>query len=341
MFWKDTESNCKFFRYEYLVNWRSHGIVNDPFYDASRWYDDVITNGTNIYPNQDLSNISKQKVTSVGSKSTLFFDQSSKFPRFKLGLTDNKRCIKIPKADYIVVSGDANVRTSDKYYVVIEDSNTMYFVLQDEWDTWFGGRLSDFETQLLGYHNFTSDAKVIYKGKIQSYTKDSLYLAKYVNGEYTVPFITDNDLDKLCCNMCPEPTYEEFLSIIDMLNSDDASIVQLGIKMLVGYNVEKYKLSFRLILQTRANWYTYCRNLVACKQLMETLGINQYYINDSFSYGSSHCQKAGETYTAEDVAIAKKLAYMFIKEDIQRYANNNYFNNSFIWLPDERTIKLE
>ena len=53
--------------------------------------------------------------------------------------------------------------------------------------------------------------------------------------------------------MCPEPTYEEFLSIIDMLNSDDASIVQLGIKMLVGYNVEKYKLSFRLILQTRTN----------------------------------------------------------------------------------------
>jgi hypothetical protein len=53
--------------------------------------------------------------------------------------------------------------------------------------------------------------------------------------------------------MCPEPTYEEMLSLLDMLNSEDASIVQLGVKMITGFNVEKYRLTFRLILYTRKN----------------------------------------------------------------------------------------
>lgn len=53
--------------------------------------------------------------------------------------------------------------------------------------------------------------------------------------------------------MCPEPTYEEFVSILDMLDSQDASVVQLGTKMIAGYNVDKYKLSMRLILTTRSN----------------------------------------------------------------------------------------
>lgn len=51
--------------------------------------------------------------------------------------------------------------------------------------------------------------------------------------------------------MCPEPTFDELCSIIDMLNSDDAAVVQLAIKTLSAYDVAKYKLTFRLILHTR------------------------------------------------------------------------------------------
>ena len=85
------------------------------------------------------------------------------------------------------------------------------------------------------------------------FDKDSLYLARYALGSYNLPYITDNNLDKVICDMCPEPTYEEILSLIDMLDSEDASVVQLGVKMLTGFNVEKYKLTFRLILYTRSN----------------------------------------------------------------------------------------
>ena len=86
-----------------------------------------------------------------------------------------------------------------------------------------------------------------------SYGKDTVYLAKYADGDYTLPYITDNELDKAICGMCPEPTYDEIMSVIDMLNSDDASIVQLGVKLIAGFNVEKYKMTFKLILYTRSN----------------------------------------------------------------------------------------
>lgn len=300
----------------------------------------MITNGY-LFPKLDLSNIDNLKVTSLNPESTLYFDAGSGFPRFKLGLTDNKRCIKIPKANYIVVSGEVDYCTTDDQYVVMQDDEDTFMIEKDDWDTWFGGLLTNFMSQVQPYYTFKGNVHIIYTGRIQSFSAKSLYLAKYATGEYTVPFITDNDLDKICCNMCPEPTYDEFISIIDMLNSDDASVVQLGIKMLAGYNVEKYKLSFRMILCTRRNWFDWSKNLVACKQLVDTLGITRYDVYDNFVSGCNRIQRTGENYTVEDIAIAKKLAYRFIRNDIQRYAQQYYFSREYEWLPDEKTVELK
>lgn len=341
MKWKETDIECQLFNYNNYNYYKVNNKVGDPFYVPSWWYG-VISRGY-IYPKLDLSNVETNKVTSINAGSTLFFDKGSGFPRFKLGLTDNKRCIKVGKADYVVVSGEAEFKTTDEEYVILEDDDSdqrLYFVKYDEWKIYFNDSLAFFVNALVGFHNFTN-VKVIYKGKLQSFEKSSVYLAKYALGEYTIPYITDNDLDKICCSMCPDPTYDEFLSIIDMLNSDDASVVQLGVKMLAGYNIEKYKLSFRLILCTRKNWYNWSRNLVACKQLIETLGINNWDIYDNFAGGAYRCERDGESYTIEDLAIAKRLASKFIREDLQQYLQNYYTSRNYTWLPDERTVELK
>lgn len=342
MKWKDTGVECKLFNYNNYNYWRVNGRTGDPFYEPSWWYE-VFTRGF-AYPKMDLSNVQNNQVTKLNAESTLFFDPGSGFPRFKLGLTDNKRCIKIGKADYIVTSGAVGYKTTDSEYVVLEDNDpdqNFYFVKYEDWKIYFNDSFSNFIHNLQGFHDFTQDVKIIYKGKIQSFEKDSVYLAKYATGEYNIPYITDSDLDKICCNMCPDPTYDEFLSIVDMLNSDDASVVQLGIKMLAGYNIEKYKLSFRLILCTRKNWFNWSRNLVACKQLLDTLNISSYDVYDNFVSGCYRCQRSDETYTLEDIAIAKNLAAKFIKEDLQRYVNNYYVDRNYIWMPDERTVELK
>lgn len=339
MQWKDTGIECKFFNYSTFNYWRNAGRTGDPFYESS-WHAGMLSRSF-LYPKQDLSNIDNLKTTTINPESKLFFDQSSGFPRFKLGLTDNKRCIKVPKADYIVVSGEVNYSITPEQLVVIQDANGVYIIDWDDWVMFFNSDFHRMKAQLSGFHNFETDAQIIYIGRIQSYAKDSLYLAKYASGEYTVPYITDTDLDKICCSMCPEPTYDEFLSIVDMLNSADASVVQLGIKMLAGYNVEKYKLSFRLILCTRRNWFDWSRNLVACKQLLDTLKIDTYRIYDNFANGCGNAQRSGETYTAEDIAIAKKLAAKFMQEDLQNYLNRYYLSRDYQWLPDEKTVELK
>lgn len=339
MKWKETDIECKFLNYNTYIYYRNQGRTVDPFYESS-WHSGMISGGY-LYPKHDLSNIDNLKVQTINPESKLYFDPGSGFPRFKLGLTDNKRCIKVPKADYIVTSGDVDYSITPDHYVVLKDSKGVYIIDLDDWNTWFGGRLNICKSQMNGFHDFEQDLQVIYSGKIQSYGKKSLYLARYAEGIYTVPFITDNDLDKICCGMCPEPTYDEFLSIIDMLNSDDASVVQLGVKMLAGYNVDKYRLSFRMILCTRRNWFEWSRNLVACKQLIDTLQIGRYDIYDNFVSGCNRIARPGETYSAEDIAIAKKLAYKFIKEDVQKYVNNYYFSRDYQWLPDEKTVDLK
>ena len=338
MQWKDTDIACKLFDYNTFKYYQANGRYADPFIKPRWWYDGY-TSGY-IYPNKDLSGIKKLQTTTINPQSTLYFDSGSTFPRFKLGLTGNKRCIKIPKANYIVVSGATNYKTSENDYIVLQDDRGIYLVRYDEYKIYFRDNFTYFVDTLKPYIPFKEDLKIIYTGKIKSYEKDSIYLAKYADGEYTVPYITDIDLDKVCCNMCPEPTEQEFLSIIDMLDSEDASVVQLGVKMLAAYNIDKYKLSFRLILCTRRRWFEWSGNLVACKQLMDTLGINRYNIYDNFANGCRGAQRGNEKYAIEDITIAKKLASKFIKDDLQNYLNRYYANENYTWLPDEKTVEL-
>ena len=85
-----------------------------------------------LYPKKDLSQISKLEAKTVQPESVLYFDPGSGFPRFKLSLTDNKRCIKLDKANYIVVSGKCEYQSPEETYVILEDDKLFYFVNKDD-----------------------------------------------------------------------------------------------------------------------------------------------------------------------------------------------------------------
>ena len=65
-------------------------------------------------------------VKSIPNKSKLYFDKSSKFPRFKLEQTEYKRCIKIDKADYIVSKAEKPNLYSMRYNCIIETPDGYY-----------------------------------------------------------------------------------------------------------------------------------------------------------------------------------------------------------------------
>lgn len=338
MKWRDTDKKVVFFN-EHTFNYnRSYCKYDYPFRD--RWYYTNLHQNGFVYPRKDLKNIGTFETKTLKPESKLCFDPGSGFPRFKLALSDSKRCIKVDKADCIVVSGDNDVKISEYSWYVLEDDNTVYFITEDNWNNYFGG-FTSFKNMLMPYVNFEGNLSLTYTGVIASYTKESLYLAKYADGIYTKPFITDKELDKIICKMCPEPTYDEFESILEMLNSEDASIVQLGVKMITGYNVDKYKLSMRLILCTRLNWYLYTKNTVGTQQLMQTLGLTQYQIKEDFSDGVRTIQRKNEVYEAVDVAIAKKLSTKMVKDWLQETYQRYLLQYDYEWLPDERKVELK
>ena len=254
-------------------------------------------------------------------------------------MTTNKRCIKPAKADYIVVSGKSDYQYSSGRYAVIEDDTCVRLINENSWGILFGQKLEILVNLTNGIVPW-SNPKLVHFGEIYGYNKDNVYLAKYATGEYTLNYITDNDLDKLVSNICPEPTYDELESVLDMLNSEDAATVQLGVRMIQGYNVDKYKMTMRLILCTRSNWYLFTKNTVGTKQLIESLGINRYNIADDFYSGSRYACKNGESYTVEDIALAKRLGTKMLNEYFQNLYKSYFLDYNYQWLPDERKVRL-
>lgn len=335
--WKNTDKKCYWYSssahyYAKVYNNSNYTIFSDYSWNLNKQY---------IYPKADLSNIEDTyKVTTLNPDSRLYFDQGSGFPRFKLGLTSQKRCIKQEKADYIVVSGSSDYDYTSDRYIAIEDNSNIYLIKEQEFKDEFHNNMNTFQKDLAPYITFTSPT-IVYTGILYGYDKNSVYLAKYAEGEYTLDYITDIDLDKMINNLCPEPTYNELESVIDMLNSEDAATVQLGVKMIQGYNVDKYKMTLRLILCTRSNWYLFTKNTVGTKQLMETLGLDRYNIQDTFSYGCRYACVDGESYDVEDIALAKQLSVKMLTEYFQNLYKDNFLCNNWQWLPDQKRIKLE
>lgn len=339
MKWKDTEKDVQYLNINNYYYYKNNNRNGDPF-SKRFWLSGFDLNGY-IYPKKDLTSVENFETKTLQADTRLFFDQSSSFPRFKLTVSGNKRCIKQAKADVIVVSGNTDYNHPDNNYVVLEDDAGVYLINEDEWNTWFNGSLKDFIAAMSSCKTFGSNLCLAYQGRVNTYSKDNVYLAKYADGTYTLPYITDNNLDEIICGMCPEPTYEEVISLVDMLNSEDSAVVALGVKMLTGFNVAKYKLTFRLILYTRSNWYAYTRNTVGTKQLVDTLNLNTYYITEGFGYNCSYIERSNETYSVEDVALAKKVSSKLIREWLQKTFSNAFANNRYKWLPDERKVTLE
>lgn len=346
--WYGNDKTLYTFNYSHYSYCTQNNRIDAVFYTnlwPYRW--DFISSCTYICQKIDLTKVAKKEVKAIQPDSRLYFDSGSTFPRFKLGLASNKRCIKIEKADNVVVSGETHYKTSDYNYVVLEDEAGVYLIRENDWGQ-FGNSLCRFVSAVKGLKTFADDLKIIHSGKLMSFEKDSEYLLKYAFGDYTVPYITDKNLDNIICGMCPEPTYEEIISLKDMLHSEDASIVQLGIKTLATFNVAKYKMTFRLLLYTDSCWFDFTKNTVSTKQLIETLNIDKnriancsgYYSNNDFNYNCGKVIIPGETYTVEDIALSKKISRILIKEWLQKQYNR-ILDNNYSWLPDERRVSVD
>lgn len=206
---------------------------------------------------------------SINHSATLYFDKSCTFPRYKLQDTDFKRCIKLDKADYIVIPDIRKFRLYDvpfsfDYMLTIDDKIYLYgkdfYEHYDELKQGVTNNITNF---------------------LECYSKSALTTAISIAFEYNKPLIYEADLDKIISKDLEKLDDESLMSIFEMMNSQDETSIELGCKLLASYDVYETTLaSAMLLFLTQKNWI---RNKGAKSVSFTSMLQNLKYPNYGFS----------------------------------------------------------
>lgn len=221
------------------------------------------------YNEDDFKNKLKNIVdkSNINLKSTLFFDKGSTFPRLKLDGTDFKRCIKLNKADYVVIPNiKANFVTfNDKYKYKIEKNNIVYLLTEIAKQDYpcLANLIEPFD-DISGY--FYTD------------TKKEAQTIYSMLAEYNRPFIYEKELDAIISKDLEKLDKENVESIYDMLNSTDASSIELGCKLLSSFDVNEANLTTSILLfLTQDHWIqNKGSNSVLFKNMLNSINYPEY-----------------------------------------------------------------
>lgn len=232
-------------------------IWNDTKYWSSR--------SNSVYIEGKIDDIKKKIASSKGTlttNGTLFFGKSSTFPRFKLGESGFKRCIKVDKADNVVIGnivgdswGTMEFYEDEEYVYYISDLLNMSSY---QLDNSFKNRTKKLQFSadpikyIINHHLFYgSNFTPCYKGEITNFNKDcGEDVVNILNGTYK-NLVMDNEVDKAVNNTFDTITAEDLKGICDMLDSPDQTTQGLGLKMLFGYNIQDTPLTVRTLLGLR------------------------------------------------------------------------------------------
>ena len=168
-------------------------------------------------------------VKTLPNNAKLVFHSTSKFPRYKLGLTTFKRKIKEKGADFIV----GNIQT-------LPNANIIKYTHAFETDTKL------YVTQLA-----TIDLNILYTeckidlSTAKHYTdyelifanKEHLFYLDYITGKHSLPVISDDDLNKIIDNNQERLSITELSTITEMIKSRDRENVNLALKLFAQFNL--------------------------------------------------------------------------------------------------------
>lgn len=265
---------------------------------------EYITKGT-LQKVSDNVNQNLIKKEDVNLSSTLYFDKSCTFPRYKLEGTNFKRCIKIDKADYIIIPKNFkywNFNTSN-YKYKIEEEKRIYLFGQDAYD--LIPDKSEFNIELFEQTDY-----------VYTDTRDIGYLVHNILNVYNKPFILEEDLDRLISETHLEKLDADTVnSIYEMMSSKDADSVELGCKLLSSFNVFDKSLTTSLLLfLTQDNWF--CNKgskSVAFKSMLQSL----HYADHGYRFIELVFQ-SHQISNAEDRELSKLLIEPWLRKEMIR-----------------------
>jgi hypothetical protein len=217
------------------------------------------------------------KTIEDGSK--LYFDPSSKFPRFKLEDKPYKRVIKQKSSDYTVIKGicrpnEINTTYSSQYFLwEFEDALYLaptnfvcYSMKIDEfvlkYNTFYREQFAKNVENSERYREFKSAFEL--KNRVLPDTFRIVYLfdlgknkiwADIYNDIFTNKYIFDSTLDSIVSKTNPKLDEDTVDQIIGLLNSPDSESQVLGLKMLsLSDYMSEPNLAKFILYKTKNNW---------------------------------------------------------------------------------------
>ena len=325
----------EFSEYSYIDEWSNLGYI---------WHQGWIYNQSSKvfeFSKKDIVDKIKSVIAQPKSGDVLYFGKSSKFPRFKLSSSDFKRCIKLEKADKVVVSDDVidgsvigKYRNFDYF---IEDEVGVYLINRNFNNIRCSKQnlRAEFNNDPIAYIKkyLLYGSTVIREGPPPSlclftdvqYESDILNI---MNGTYT-SIISDSELDKSVNNGLDQITEDDLRAVTDLLDSPDKSSQGIGLKMLGALNINDIPLTLRTLLGFRP----YLANCQEWKgvSLQNTLnsinwkGFGSFYDTDCIIQPNSK-----QVYTELDLSLCKSVYTKIIE---------NKFNATIQEIQDSGILK--
>ena len=338
--WKSNKGEPLFFfvskNYEYNVSksrsWTSvcfsQYITVENIFNYEGWFF--------IEADYNVENYFSNFITKLPDKPIFYFDESSKFPRTKLNFVGYKRCIKPEKANVIVIQNVAQVKTTSEEYIIFTDSEQLFGISASDFIKYFNGDFNNMKANQssIGY-DFKDKLLCLYSGRLKGILDPTETIKKFNNNTYKKPFILDNELDRIVNENLPDPDLDSLLTIKDMINSTDRSVVKLGANMAAGFNLTKWPLTFRVLLGTSGNWAQtyYGGNSVVIKQMWNTLKFKR--VGLGFYCVCSLIDSLKETYSKEDIRLAQELATRIPGLEDWCKKNQRFYLDDIPFIPDE------
>ena len=249
----------------------------------------------------------------------IYFHPKSKFPRFKLMGTDYKRTIKPDKCDCIVVPEVSErwiyIYTKMRIYKD-KRSNDLFGISKGIYDARFSDEKHFLECIKLWNND---DLEFVQTTNIAEVNKENSFAIDVLLGKYTKPIITDTMLDLEISKSLPIISESDIDSIDSMLGSTDQSVVEMGLKLLTGFNVFETPTIIKTLLYKHWNVATSNKalNSVAVRKMLNSVDADRKYIGQ-FPNWAYALAEPGDKFSDYEIAQVGRLLKPLFKEYVEK-----------------------
>lgn len=276
----------------------------------------------------------------------VYYDPACKFPRFKLSeFTKIRRSTKPETADAIIITIPEFDSSSYGSYIVFHSPSTdeHYIIKEGDIDsarvrTGLAKSMvvvKDIINYLVGKGELPADLVRVYTGHFIYLSAELRKSMKNILSSGQKPFIIDEDLDKAVSATMDGVTDEDLSSIKEFLSSSDPATTELGMKLLLNYNVRERGCTVGLMIlrYNRQILATKAVNSVGFKNLLDALDLSKndlnyfnennlpYYLKKLYAVTTDENDKLNARQTVIDILQERLVATFNTYSDITSMLN--------------------